>query len=141
MAFLDQITGSTEISVPSYEKFGRALLDHKPDVVFTHWPMDTHRDHRAASLLAYDVWLRSRQSFALYFYECELGTQTQCFIPNHYVDITQVENQKREACFANATTIKGWWPVHEDMQRFRGMECGCKAAEAFVKAPVTAPLG
>jgi LmbE family N-acetylglucosaminyl deacetylase len=130
--FLDQINGSTEVNVSWYEKFGRTLLDEKPDVVFTHWPIDTHRDHRTASLLTYDAWLQSKRSFALYYYEVELGSQTQSFQPNHYLDITQVEDRKREACFANTITVKGWWPIHEAMLRFRGMERGCKAAEAFV---------
>jgi LmbE family N-acetylglucosaminyl deacetylase len=132
MIFLDQIDLHTELNAGWYEKFGALLLAEQPDVVFTHWPIDTHPDHRTASLLTYDAWLRSGRKFALYFYEVELGQQTQVFQPNHYVDIAKVENQKREACFANTITIQGWWPLHESMQRFRGMECGCKVAEAFV---------
>ena len=132
ITFLDQVNGHTEVNPASYEKFAQALQAERPDVVFTHWPIDTPRDHRAASLLAYDAWLRGGRKFALYFYEVELGQQTQAFAPNHYVDITSVEEQKREACFANTITIKGWWPLHESMHRFRGMECGRKAAEAFV---------
>ena len=132
MVFLDQVNGDTMVNESSYKKFGDVLMDQKPAIVFTHWPIDTHRDHRTASLLTYDAWLRSGRSFALYFYEVELGTQTQNFEPNHYVDITEVEELKRQACFANALTVKGWWPLHETMQRFRGMEHGCKAAEAFV---------
>jgi hypothetical protein len=29
----------------------------------------------------------------------------------------------------------GWWPVHEQMQRSRGNEKGCKFAEAFNRHP------
>jgi LmbE family N-acetylglucosaminyl deacetylase len=141
MIFLDQVNGDTIVNVSSYDKFGHVLMDQKPAVVFTHWPIDTHRDHRTASLLAYDAWLRSGRNFALYFYEVELGTQTQNFEPNHYVDITQVEELKRQACFANALTVQGWWPLHEAMQRFRGMEHGCKAAEAFVSQVQARPGG
>src|SRR5262249_46225081 len=100
-------------------------------VVFAHWPIDTHRDHRAASLLTYDAWLRGGRRFALYFYEVELGTQTQNFEPDHYVDITRVAELKRQACFANALPIQGWWPLHEAMQRFRGRDHGGKAGGAF----------
>lgn len=55
------------ITSASYKGFGDTLLDHKPDVVFTHWPIDTHPDHRAASLFTYDVWLRAGKKFPLYF--------------------------------------------------------------------------
>ena len=132
MVFLDQVNGHTEVHPAAYEKFAQALHGERPDVVFTHWPVDTHRDHRSASLLTYDAWVRGGRKFALYFYEVEAGLQTQCFTPNCYVDVSAVEQQKREACFANAITIKSWWPMHEAMLHFRGMEAGCKAAEAFV---------
>jgi N-acetylglucosamine malate deacetylase 1 len=131
--FLDEINGRTELSPASYERFSAALQEERPDVVFTHWPIDTHRDHRTASLLTYDAWLRGGKRFELYFYEVELGTQTQSFVPNHYVDITAVEARKRESCFANTVTIGSWWPMHETMHRGRGMEAGYQAAEAFIR--------
>jgi N-acetylglucosamine malate deacetylase 1 len=132
MIFLDQINGDTIANVGEYEKFGQFMREQNPDIVFAHWPLDTHRDHRTAAMLTYDSWVRGGKKFALYYFEVELGAQTQCFQPNHYVDITSVEALKREACFANTVTVKGWWPLHEQMQKFRGLERGCKAAEAFV---------
>ena len=70
------------------------LLDLKPDIVLTHWPVDTHRDHRATALLTYDAWLASKKTFALYYFEVMTGTQTQLFRPTHYVDITSVDARK-----------------------------------------------
>jgi LmbE family N-acetylglucosaminyl deacetylase len=131
--FANQVDASTEVSKSRYEEFWEIVQDEKPDVLFTHWPIDTHRDHRVASLLAYDAWLRSGRGFALYYYEVELGSQTQSFQPNHYVDITPVEARKRTACFAHASSVQEWYPLHEQMHRFRGMELGCKSAEAFVR--------
>ena len=92
--FAGQIDGRTEISAAHYDAFRKLLDDEKPDVVFTHWPIDGHRDHRACSLLVYDAWLRSGRQFALYYFEVDLGAQTQCFRPTHYVDITAVEPRK-----------------------------------------------
>jgi LmbE family N-acetylglucosaminyl deacetylase len=66
-AFAGQIDGATEINPARFDAFAEILLGEKPDLVFTHWPVDTHRDHRAASLLTYDAWLKSgRSKFALY---------------------------------------------------------------------------
>ena len=134
--FAGQIDGRTEISAAHYDAFRKLLDDEKPDVVFTHWPIDGHRDHRACSLLVYDAWLRSGRQFALYYFEVDLGAQTQCFRPTHYVDITAVEPRKREACFAhesqNAET-DFYTNFHAKMHQLRGMESGFRLAEAIVR--------
>ena len=53
-----------EISPQRYKEFTELLLDkHKPDIVFTHWPIDVHMDHRAASLLTYTAWLHGGEKF------------------------------------------------------------------------------
>ena len=53
-----------EVSGQRYKEFTELLLDkYKPDLVFTHWPIDFHMDHRAASLLTYEAWLRGGKKF------------------------------------------------------------------------------
>jgi N-acetylglucosamine malate deacetylase 1 len=107
----------------------------RPDIVLTHWPIDSHRDHRAASLLMYDTWLEGGRRFDLYYYEVDQGEQTQVFTPTHYVDITQAENQKRAACYAHASQKPEttFYVLHEMMNRFRDMQYGVKYAEGFVR--------
>jgi len=133
--FARQIDGEVQVTAALYSDFRKLIEAENPDVLFTQWPIDTHPDHRACSLLAYDAWLRLGRKFALYYYEVDLGGQTQCFRPTHYVDVTATEPRKREACMAHqsqnpATDFYGKY--HEPMMRFRGMECGRKLAEAFV---------
>jgi LmbE family N-acetylglucosaminyl deacetylase len=125
----------SEVTGERYQEFTAVLLDYKPDIVITHWPIDFHMDHRAASLLTYGAWLAGGRTFPLYYMEAELGLQTQNFWPTDYVNITGVEARKREACFANAATVNEWWPLHEAMHQMRGRESECKAAEAFNKHP------
>ena len=124
-----------EVTEAHYKEFGDALFDQKPDIVFTHWPIDTHPDHRAASMLTYEAWLRAGKKTPLYFYEVETGQQTQDFWPTHHVDITEVAERKKVASYANTLTVDGWWPLHDQMQRSRGSEKGCKFAEAFNRHP------
>jgi LmbE family N-acetylglucosaminyl deacetylase len=135
--FLGQIDGATEVTAQRYDEAARALDAEQPDVLIAHWPIDTHRDHRAASLLAYDAWLRADKRFALYYFEVMSGAQTQQFWPTHYVDITRTEPRKREACLAHVSqhAKDGFYPYHERMQRFRGMEADVERAEAFVRHP------
>ena len=133
--FAGQIDGSTEINGAAYKKFREILEKEHPDIVLTHWPIDSHRDHRAASLLTYDAWLARERKFDLYYYEVDQGEQTQVFHPTNYVDITKTENRKRAACYAHVSQEPetSFYVLHDMMNRFRGMECGAKYAEAFVR--------
>ena len=133
--FAEQIDGATEISAARYDAFRKLIEAERPDVVFTHWPIDSHRDHRACSLLVYDAWLRMGRKIPLYFFEVDLGGQTQCFRPTHFVDITAVEPRKRSACLAHESqhAATDFYPkYHAKMHEFRGMEGGFRLAEAFV---------
>jgi LmbE family N-acetylglucosaminyl deacetylase len=132
---------ASEISGQRYKEFTEILLDkYKPDIVFTHWPIDFHMDHRAASLLTYSAWLASGKQFPLYYMEAELGVQTQNFYPTHYVDITAVEERTHRAWLADTLWYKDVWPLHDMMRRMRGHERGCKLAEAFNHHPQSPAL-
>jgi len=133
--FAGQVDGSTEVNRARYDELKRVLDEEKPDLVVTHWPIDTHRDHRAISVLVYDAWLHTGKTFELYYFETESGQQTQHFWPTHYVDITRVEGKKREACYAHKSQNpeKGFYTLHDEMHRFRGHEAGVRLAEAYIR--------
>jgi LmbE family N-acetylglucosaminyl deacetylase len=132
--FAGQIDGDTEVNPAQYKRMSQILDAEQPAILFTQWPIDSHRDHRAASLLVYDYWLKSGRRADLFYYEVETGTQTQNFKPTHYLDITQTEDRKRAACLAHVSQKPEatFYPTHDQMQKFRGMEYGCRAAEGFV---------
>ena len=133
--FAGQIDGDTEVNRARYESFRKILEGLRSDLVLTHWPIDTHRDHRVASLMAYDAWLEGGRKFGLYYHEVMRGEQTQVFHPTHYVDISETESRKRAACLAHASQKPetDFYPQHDMMNRFRGMEMGVKYAEGFVR--------
>lgn len=132
--FMSQIDGNCEINKSRYVEMRELIAAEQPDIVFTHWPIDSHPDHRVCSLLVYDAWRRLDYCFDLYYFEVMSGTQTQLFQPTDYVDITAVANQKRQACYChesqNIVPLYEEW--HETMERFRGLEFRCKYAEAFI---------
>lgn len=132
--FMSQIDGNCEINKSRYVEMRELIAAEQPDIVFTHWPIDSHPDHRVCSLLVYDAWRRLDYCFNLYYFEVMSGTQTQLFQPTDYVDITAVATQKREACYChesqNIVPLYEEW--HETMERFRGLEFRCKYAEAFI---------
>ena len=132
--FMDQVDGATEINLARYKEMRELLEEEKPDVVITHWPIDGHRDHAVCGALVLDAWRRLGRSFELYYFEVMTGTQTQLFHPTDWVDISSVLERKHKACYCHVSqeleeVMKDW---HEPMEKFRGIECQCKAAEAFV---------
>jgi LmbE family N-acetylglucosaminyl deacetylase len=114
------------------------LLDAEaPDVVFTHWPIDTHLDHEIASLLTIRAYVARERRFPVYFFEVNTGSQTMGFAAAHYVDITQVREKKKAALFAHKSQ-RGediYRQHHEVLENFRGREARVAAAEAFVLLP------
>lgn len=132
--FAGQIDGATEFIRARLDEFTKVLFAEAPDVVFTHWPIDTHMDHQVASFLTLRAQMSNPQRFHLYFFEVNTGSQTQGFAPNVYVDVTTVFEKKREALYAHVSQDgEGVWRNHHEVvAKFRGREAGVSAAEAFV---------
>ena len=132
--FLSQVDGYSEINVEKYDEMRQLIIDENPDIVFTHWTLDLHRDHRVCSCLVLEAWKRLKYKFELYLFEPMTGAQAQLFHPTDYVDITDVAEKKRQACDCHVSQgmdhIYSDW--HEHMERFRGCEFHCQRAEAFV---------
>ena len=132
--FMDQIDGHTEINLDRYRQMRELLEAEKPDVVLTHWPIDGHRDHAICGLLVLDAWRRVGRCFELYYFEAMSGTQSQLFHPTDWVDISAVAEQKHKACRCHESqgmdALLDEW--HIPMERFRGLECRCPSAEAFI---------
>lgn len=131
--FMNQVDGNTEVNVARYKEMRELLERERPDVVITHWPIDSHRDHAACGLLVLDAWRRVGRTFRLYYMEAMSGTQSQMFTPTHWVNIDPVVDLKHEACLCHVS--QGMQPLLDDwhipMEKFRGLECRCGAAEAF----------
>jgi LmbE family N-acetylglucosaminyl deacetylase len=137
-AFAGQYDGRAVVDKQHYEEFARLLTGEKPDVVFTQWPIDRHRDHRAVSLLTLDSWWESRRSFALYYYE--VAEDTTMFAPAEYVDISGVERRRRAACYAHVSQQPDkWYPKQVGITQLRGAESGFTQAEGFLRHPESRP--
>jgi LmbE family N-acetylglucosaminyl deacetylase len=144
----------------------KAFLDrHQPDLIFTHWPIDEHPDHRATGSLTIR-YVDERQKILvdregvihpgeycprLYFYEAISGKQTKCFTPDLYVDFDKnaFELKKRLMQLYTGTPMtsymKSAYQHHLLMMEFRARESGaCRHgeidggiwAEAFAMFPL-----
>ncbi|HYK37159.1 PIG-L family deacetylase [Alloacidobacterium sp.] len=132
--YADQENGHAVIDNAHYESYAKLINAEKPDLVFTQWPIDNHRDHRAITMLTYDAWKTSKQHFALYYYEVSNGEDTLQFAPTHYIDISDQEPVKRAACYSHASqTPDRYYKLQDEVAVFRGIEGGYKRAEAFIR--------
>lgn len=135
--FAGQVDGSSVVNNEWYAKIQQLLEAEKPDMVFTHWPVDSHKDHMAASIMTQKAHLQMGQNCPLYFFEVYTGSQTQNFHPTDYVDITTTREQKRNAVFCHASqgfvSEEFYHKFHGIMEDFRGISISVKAAEGFVK--------
>ncbi|MCF8078448.1 MAG: PIG-L family deacetylase [Desulfobacterales bacterium] len=104
----------------------------RPDFIFTHFPDDTHQDHRhlAQATISATRYIRN-----VLFFE---GPTTQNFTPQVYVDISETLGRKVDALEAHFSQI-GKTNI-EDMNivelarstaNFRGIQGRVKYAEAF----------
>jgi N-acetylglucosamine malate deacetylase 1 len=132
--YAGQQNGRAVVDQAHYESFRKILEAQRPDVLFTHWPIDNHADHRAISMLSYDAWLRMGKRFAFYYYEVSNGEDTLQFSPTHYVDITATASRKRLACYAHASqTPDKFYALQQQVTRLRGIESGHREAEGFIR--------
>jgi LmbE family N-acetylglucosaminyl deacetylase len=132
--FFGQIDGATEMTRSHVETMTTVFREEQPDVLFTHWPIDTHMDHQVASMLVIRAWMSAGEQSLLFFFEVNTGSQSQGFLPNTYVDVTPVLEKKKAALFAHVSQDGQaiWREHHEIIARWRGREAGVGAAEAFV---------
>ena len=133
--FAGQIDGDTVVSNETLHHLQALMATEKPDVVFTHWPIDSHKDHQCASLLTIQTWVRAADKFTLYFFEVCAGEQTMGFHPTDFVDITDTQEQKKKSVYCHTSQDPpGIYACgHTSMEEFRGRELGVKAAEGFVR--------
>jgi LmbE family N-acetylglucosaminyl deacetylase len=106
----------------------------KPDVVVTHWPLDTHLNHHVTSSLVWQCYTQGAP-WGLYFFEVMTDQQTLGFRPELYLDVEPVYALKKKALGRHQSQQpEGIWKAHDLMSRRRGAECGVTYAEGYVRA-------
>ena len=132
--FAGQIDGNTVLSNLKNEEMLKIIMEEKPDMVFTQWPLDTHPDHQVTGLVILNAWAKMDKQFDIYFYEVNTGSETMSFVPTDYVDITAFRDLKKVAMYAHKTQdpVNTYKAFFQQMEDFRGLEAGVKAAEAFL---------
>ena len=115
----------------------KAIRSFEADVLLTHWPFDTHQDHRRAALSTLSA-ARHFNSILMYEPIFPSGRSYVGFRPQIYIDISDFIDQKLEALRRHKTQYDkygdDWITAIEARSRLRGFEIGCRYAEAFEAA-------
>ena len=123
------------------EELGAEIKSFAPDIVLTHWRDElTYPTHWLASDAALRAVRYVKGTNDVRFFEPNIGTAARVgFVPDHYVDISDVFEQKMEALRTLAAQPH-LVEMYTVCNRWRGLESGCKYAEAFVRHAPTVSL-
>jgi LmbE family N-acetylglucosaminyl deacetylase len=132
--FFDYAHEKLQADEATVEAVAAWLKEVRPDVVVTHWPLDTHPNHHVTSSLVWQCYLRGG-NWGLYFFEVMTDRQSLGFRPDLYLDVGSVRGLKRRALDCHRSqNPDAIWEAHEDMHRRRGAEAGISVAEAYLRA-------
>ena len=92
--WLDEIDGEAYACRETCERLAAILKELKPRAVFAHWPVDIHGDHAMAGVAVQKALFLAGLTPELYFIEQEY--QGKRFVPDQFVDITDVLDKKCE---------------------------------------------
>jgi len=138
--------GPLRMTPERMEMLAQEMADFKPNLILTHWKDElTYPTHWRTSRSVVEAAQMARVPWDIHFFEPTIGTASRVgFVPDHYVDITEVFDRKIEA-LKNLTGQPWLVDQYTACNRWRGIECGRQYAEAFVrwapKPPVYDLLG
>ena len=92
--WLDEIDGEAYACRETCERLAALLKELNPRAVFAHWPVDIHGDHAMAGVAVQKALFLAGLAPELYFIEQEY--QGKRFVPDQFVDITDVMDKKCE---------------------------------------------
>ena len=92
--WLDEIDGEAYACRETCERLAALMKELNPRAVFAHWPVDIHGDHAMAGVAVQKAIFLAGISPEIYFMEQEY--QSKRFVPDQFVDITDVMERKCE---------------------------------------------
>lgn len=121
---LDNHDAQLQATVENRNQLIKIIRQQKPDLIITHRPNDYHTDHRNTSLLVQDAAYliavpnvmpqTSRLDYnPVIMYHQDNFTKPYPFMPNVFVDISDVIDKKMEALACHESQVFEWLPFIE----------------------------
>jgi 4-oxalomesaconate hydratase len=126
--------GPLKMTPERMDMLAREMADFKPDIILTHWKDElTYPTHWLTAQSVIQAAQMARVSWDIRFFEPNIGTASRVgFVPDHYVDISDVFEQKIEALkkLEAQPHLVGYYTT---CGQWRGLEIRRRYAEAFVR--------
>lgn len=116
------------------EMLAKEIADFNPSIILTHWKDElSYPSHWVTAHSVIKAAQIADGSWDIRFFEATIGTASRVgFVPDHYVDITDVFDQKIEA-LKKLETQPHLVEYYTTCGRWRGLEISRPYAEAFVR--------
>lgn len=116
------------------EMLAKEIGDFDPTVILTHFKNElTYPSHWITAQSVITAAQLGHATFNIHFFEPNIGSASRVgFVPDHYVDITDVIEQKI-AALKELPTQPNLVENYTSCNRWRGLESGSRYAEGFVR--------
>lgn len=130
--FIGCLDGGVPVDGYTIGYIGDIVAKVSPDIVFTHFPNDSHQDHRSTAEI---VKSATRRRCALMYFDSYSSVD---FKPNLYVDISRYASRKEEMLSIFKSQVEKYKARNIDFielaflkTRLNGCESGAECAEGF----------
>ena len=117
------------------KRFDKVLGSVGPDVIYTHWNMDSHQDHNAVSLATITASRENRCAVLMYEQTIPGGIVPWAFRAQSYVDITPYMPMKMESIAMHKSQVRAngdlWIQGVKGRAMYRGYQVNAEFAESF----------
>jgi 4-oxalomesaconate hydratase len=123
------------------EMLAQEIADFQPDILLTHWKDElSYPTHLVTAQAAVQATLMAKGTGDIRFFEPNIGSAARVgFVPDHYVNISDVFERKIEA-LRTLEAQPHLVELYTTCSRWRGIESHCEHAEGFVRFAPTVPL-
>lgn len=130
------------VSILESSEMIRSLLKKiKPNIIITHWEMDTHYEHRFTYRVVADLvpLLILEDELKFNLYSCDTYNSIGCnnndvFSPNVYIDISDNWLKKAKLIMNHKSQPTDYWiSMVQTQNRLYGARTKCSHAEAFLQ--------
>lgn len=117
------------------KKFDKILEAVAPDVIYTHWNMDSHQDHNAVSLATITACRENTCAVLMYEQTIPGGIVPWAFRAQSYVDITPHMPMKMASIAMHKSQVRAngdlWIQGVKGRAMYRGYQINVEFAESF----------